>query len=69
MVQAESTSISIGDVCVVRDGTPTGADASAPMQLPEFDVTISLGQGDSEASILTCDLTHGYITINADYHT
>jgi len=68
-VCAETTTVSIGDVCVVRDGVPTGQDASAPMQLPEFDVTISLGQGDGEASVLTCDLTHEYVSINADYHT
>ena len=68
-VCAETTSVSIGDICVVRNGVPTGADASAPMQLAEFDVTISLGQGRGEASVLTCDLTHEYVSINADYHT
>jgi glutamate N-acetyltransferase / amino-acid N-acetyltransferase len=68
-VRAETTTVSIGDVCVVRDGVPTGQDASAPMQLPEFDVTISLGRGEGDASVLTCDLTHEYVSINADYHT
>jgi glutamate N-acetyltransferase / amino-acid N-acetyltransferase len=68
-VRAETTTVSIGDVCVVRDGVPTGQDASAPMQLPEFDVTISLGRGEGDASVLTCDLTHKYVSINADYHT
>jgi glutamate N-acetyltransferase/amino-acid N-acetyltransferase len=32
-----------------------------------FGVDIGLGKG--RARVWTCDLTHGYITINADYRT
>jgi glutamate N-acetyltransferase / amino-acid N-acetyltransferase len=35
----------------------------------EVHLTVDLGLGRSEATFLTCDLTHGYITINAEYTT
>ncbi|MBN1998619.1 bifunctional glutamate N-acetyltransferase/amino-acid acetyltransferase ArgJ [candidate division KSB1 bacterium] len=35
----------------------------------EIEILVSLGAGDSKWSIYTCDLTHEYITINAEYHT
>jgi glutamate N-acetyltransferase/amino-acid N-acetyltransferase len=28
-----------------------------------------LGLGEGQATIWTCDLTHGYISINADYRS
>lgn len=35
----------------------------------ELDFTVDLGQGDADFTIWTCDLTHGYISINADYRS
>ncbi|MDZ4383569.1 MAG: bifunctional ornithine acetyltransferase/N-acetylglutamate synthase, partial [Thermodesulfovibrionia bacterium] len=35
----------------------------------EIVVTVELGLGKKEAKILTCDLTEGYIKINASYMT
>ena len=39
------------------------------MRQEEFALTIDLHQGAFEEQILTCDLTHDYIKINADYRT
>ena len=32
-------------------------------------LTVSLGLGEGRATVYTCDLTHGYITINGDYRS
>ncbi len=36
---------------------------------PQVDIVCDLGAGDACATIWTCDLTHGYISINADYRS
>ena len=43
--------------------------ASTYMKNDEIDIHIDLGVGDGEATIWTCDLTHGYISINGDYRS
>ncbi len=35
----------------------------------EIEVGVDLGLGDGRATVWTCDLTHGYISINADYRS
>jgi glutamate N-acetyltransferase/amino-acid N-acetyltransferase len=35
----------------------------------EFTLSIDLHQGDYEDRVTTCDLTHEYVDINADYRT
>jgi len=39
------------------------------MKKAEIDIHIDLGLGDGQAAIYTCDLTHAYIDINADYRS
>ena len=39
------------------------------MSAREYTIAIDLGQGEGSARFLTCDLTHEYVTINADYST
>jgi glutamate N-acetyltransferase/amino-acid N-acetyltransferase len=39
------------------------------MQNAEIDISVDLGIGVGRAEVWTCDLTHGYITINADYRS
>ncbi|MEM6499329.1 MAG: bifunctional glutamate N-acetyltransferase/amino-acid acetyltransferase ArgJ [Pseudomonadota bacterium] len=43
--------------------------AAAYMKNAEIEVTVDVGIGDGKATIWTCDLTHGYISINADYRS
>ena len=45
------------------------AAVSAYLKNPEIDLWIDLGLGEAEAHFLTCDLTEGYIRINADYRS
>jgi len=35
----------------------------------EIEIEVDLGLGEARATIWTCDLTHGYIAINADYRS
>jgi glutamate N-acetyltransferase/amino-acid N-acetyltransferase len=42
---------------------------AAYMKQSEITFTIDLGLGEGAATVYTCDLTHGYININADYRS
>jgi glutamate N-acetyltransferase/amino-acid N-acetyltransferase len=44
-------------------------DGMAVFAQDEFTIALDLGMGDAEATIWTGDLTHDYITINAEYRT
>jgi glutamate N-acetyltransferase/amino-acid N-acetyltransferase len=39
------------------------------MQAAEIEVTIDLGRGTAEQTMWTCDLSHEYVSINADYRS
>ncbi len=57
---------------LVAGGAPTSyqeADATAIFSMPEIDVRIELGLGDGNAVVWTSDLSHDYVSINADYRT
>jgi glutamate N-acetyltransferase/amino-acid N-acetyltransferase len=45
------------------------AACHAVMSEREYTIHMDLGQGDSFCRFLTCDLTHEYVSINADYST
>ena len=66
-------SISFGDVNVATQGWVNPdyveADAAALMKKQEIEITVDLGMGTGTATVWTCDLTHGYIEINADYRS
>jgi len=66
-------SIWFGDLLVAKDGERAAgydeAATSAYMKGDELDVRVDLGLGDGWATVYTCDLTHGYITINGDYRS
>lgn len=44
-------------------------DGATYMQQQELEIAVDLGLGAGQATVWTCDLTHGYITINADYRS
>ncbi|OIQ33211.1 MAG: bifunctional ornithine acetyltransferase/N-acetylglutamate synthase [Alphaproteobacteria bacterium MedPE-SWcel] len=66
-------SISFGDVRVAENGwvAPTYQESlgSAEMKKAEIVLKVDLGLGEGQATIWTCDLTHQYISINADYRS
>ncbi|MDP5219402.1 bifunctional glutamate N-acetyltransferase/amino-acid acetyltransferase ArgJ [Ruegeria sp. 2205SS24-7] len=66
-------SISFGDILVAEKGWVSSdyreEDAAAYMKAQELVISIDLGLGAGKATVWTCDLTHGYIEINADYRS
>lgn len=66
-------SIRFGDVEVAKDGwrSPNYSEdaAAAHMKGTDIVIGIDLGMGTGTATVWTCDLTHAYITINADYRS
>ena len=39
------------------------------MKGDEIDIEVRVSDGPGGARIWTCDLTHGYVSINADYRS
>ena len=66
-------SIRFGDILVAEKGwrAPDYSedDAAAYMRQPELVITVDLGLGRAAKTVWTCDLTHRYIDINADYRS
>lgn len=66
-------SIRFGDILVAEKGWRAPdyneADAAAYMRRPELVITVDLGLGRAAKTVWTCDLTHRYIDINADYRS
>jgi glutamate N-acetyltransferase/amino-acid N-acetyltransferase len=66
-------SIAFGEVVVAEHGERASnyneAEASAYMKGQELEIRVGIGLGDGKATVYTCDLTHGYITINGDYRS
>ena len=63
----------LGDILVAKDGAVASdyrePKAAAYMKGPEIAITVDVGVGKEAATIWTCDLTHDYIAINADYRS
>lgn len=68
----ERIELRVGGVRIAARGALIGdalAAAGAKMRAREFAVRLDLGAGKASATILTCDLSHDYVRINADYTT
>jgi glutamate N-acetyltransferase/amino-acid N-acetyltransferase len=63
----------LGDVWVAKNGGRNPdyheADGQRVMQASEITVKIDLGRGSARQTIWTCDLSHDYVSINADYRS
>jgi len=66
-------SIRFGDIEVAKEGwrSPNYSEeaAAAHMKGQNIVIGVDLGIGEGKATVWTCDLTHGYIDINADYRS
>lgn len=55
---------------VTLDGAGVdSADVADVMARPEYDLEVVLGRGAGSAELFAADLTHAYVTLNAEYHT
>ena len=66
-------SIGFGGTWAAKDGQPLADYDEAPvarhLEGQDIRIDVDLGVGDGRATVWTCDLTHGYISINADYRS
>jgi glutamate N-acetyltransferase/amino-acid N-acetyltransferase len=69
----DKLSIGFGGTWCARDGLPVSGYDEAPVAAhlkgQEITIEVDLGLGGGRATVWTCDLTHGYISINADYRS
>ncbi len=65
--------IHIGGEIVAQDGRRQPGYDETPvvrhMKGRDIDIAVDVGVGGGRATVWTCDLTHGYIDINADYRS
>lgn len=63
----------LDDVCVARNGGRDAhyheADGQCVMRQSEIVVRVDLGRGSASQTVWTCDLSHDYVSINADYRS
>jgi glutamate N-acetyltransferase/amino-acid N-acetyltransferase len=63
----------LDDVQVVADGARaasyTEGAGQRVMKNDEITVRVALGRGDAAATVWTCDFSHDYVSINADYRS
>jgi len=66
-------SVAFGGIEIARDGARVEGFDEAPvtehMKGSEVLIETDVGVGRGKATVWTCDLTHGYININADYRS
>ena len=69
----DKLSIGFGGVWAAREGLPLAdydeVPVAAHLKGQEIDIEVDIGLGEGRATVWTCDLTHGYISINADYRS
>ena len=71
--ERDKLSIRFGETQVAVQGLAVAdydeAPVAAHLQSQEIEIGVDLGLGEGRATVWTCDLTHGYISINADYRS
>jgi len=69
----DKLSIRFGDILVAEDGwvSPAYSESlgAAYMKRDALEIAVDVGVGAGRATVWTCDLTHRYIEINADYRS
>jgi glutamate N-acetyltransferase / amino-acid N-acetyltransferase len=71
-IAPKKVSLSIGGLTLVANGEPAvyrEADAAKIFAREEVPITVDLGAGTATASLLSCDLGHDYVSLNADYRS
>jgi len=66
------TNLYINDILIFAKGMPTQCDLNklgTSMKGSDITIRLELGLGNCSDTVWTCDLSHEYVTINAEYHT
>ncbi|RYD57760.1 MAG: bifunctional glutamate N-acetyltransferase/amino-acid acetyltransferase ArgJ [Sphingomonadales bacterium] len=71
--ERDKLAIRFGETQVAQNGLAVEGYHEAPvaehLKGRDISVGVDLGLGEGRATVWTCDLTHGYISINADYRS
>lgn len=71
--ERDRLAIRFGDTQVAANGLAVAdydeAPVAAHLRGDEVRIAVDIGLGEGRATVWTCDLTHGYISINADYRS
>ncbi|MGD0089429.1 MAG: bifunctional glutamate N-acetyltransferase/amino-acid acetyltransferase ArgJ [Planctomycetota bacterium] len=68
----DAASLTLNGQELFKAGQPVNFDqaaVAAGLKAREVSVVLLVGEGPGRAKFYTCDLTHEYISINAEYHT
>ena len=72
-LEAERVSVFINDLCLLSGGglheSYSEEAGQREMNMEEITLTVDLGSGDHNCTVWTCDLSHDYVSINADYRS
>ena len=72
-IDQQAIGIKIGGFAVAVNGMRVAdydeTPIAAHMRTASIDIAVSVGGGAGVATVYSCDLTHGYISINADYRS
>lgn len=71
-VDPDNVDLWLGDLHLVLAGRPHDVDeerASAILERDDIDIIVDLDMGQETVTVWTCDLSHEYVSINADYRT
>lgn len=72
-LNVDNVSVRINDVLIAENGgrasTYTEEQGQAAMSPEEIVIAVELGRGNASATVWTSDLSHEYVTINAEYRT
>jgi glutamate N-acetyltransferase/amino-acid N-acetyltransferase len=72
-LEMDGVDLYLDDVLVAKGGgrnpAYAEADGTRVMQQSEITVRVELNRGEAGATVWTCDLSHDYVTINAEYRT
>jgi glutamate N-acetyltransferase / amino-acid N-acetyltransferase len=72
-INADKVSVAFGGTLICRHGMRVEGYDEAPvaahLKTSDIVIDVNVGAGDATATVYTCDLTHGYISINADYRS
>ena len=72
-MDVEKINLYLDDVCIAENGARaagyTEAAGSAVMAQSELTIRVDMGRGSASETVWTTDLSHEYVTINADYRS
>lgn len=72
-LDANQVSVTLDDVAICTRGQldPSYSEEQGQqvMSRPEITINIDLGMGEASDTVYTCDLSHEYVSINADYRS